>query len=129
MILVDTSAWVAFFRDRGRLAERVAVAVSDGDAVLCGPVLTELVRGLRSSERKRVLPLLEALDILSPPPDLWLAAGELGYVLARKGKTAKSLDLLIACYAIHHGATVLTDDADFSAMAESGVPIAVDRGR
>jgi predicted nucleic acid-binding protein len=129
MILVDTSAWVAFFRDRGRLAERVAIAVNDGDAVLCGPVLTELVRGLRPPERKRVLPLFEALETLDAPPDLWLAAGALGFQLARKGTTAKSLDLLIACYAMHHGATVLTDDADFSAMAAAGIPIAVDRGR
>jgi len=129
MILVDTSAWVAFFRDRGTLAERVAVAVAEGDAVLCGPVLTELVRGLRPPERKRVLPLLEALELLEAPPELWLTAGELGYRLARKGKTAKSLDLLIACYAMHHGATVLTDDADFSEMAAAGIPIAVDRGK
>ena len=129
MILVDTSAWIAFFRDRGRLAERVAIAVSEGEAALCGPVLTELVRGLRPPERKRVLPLLEALERLDAPPDLWLAAGELGYLLARKGRTAKSLDLLIATYAMHHGATVLTDDADFSEMAAAGIPIAVDRGK
>jgi predicted nucleic acid-binding protein len=120
MILVDTSAWVAFFRDRGTLAERVAVAVAEGDAV---------VRGLRPPERNRVLPLLEALELLEAPPELWLTAGELGYRLAQKGKTAKSLDLLIACYAMHHGATVLTDDADFSEMAAAGIPIAVDRGK
>lgn len=127
MILIDTSAWIAFFRDRAPLAEKVAKTIADGDAVLCGPVLTELMRGFRPEERRIVLPLLETLGVLDDPPGLWRAAGELGFRLARKGKTTKTLDLLIASYALHYGVALLTDDADFRTIAAAGVPLTLAR--
>jgi len=98
MILVDTSAWIEFFR--------------------------ELRRGLlNQSERRTVLPLLEACHILSQPAELWTEAGDLGFALRRRGVTPKTLDLLIAVYALHHSATLLTLDKDFVAMHKAGVPL------
>lgn len=124
MILIDTSAWIAFFRGRGELADRVDALIDTNDAATCGPVLTELHRGLRDTkERRRVLPLLAACALVQPPADLWLAAGELGYRLARKGVTAKSFDLLIAVHALHHDVALLTDDQDFATMRKHGVPL------
>ena len=66
-------------------------------------------------------PLLEALHQLAEPADLWTAAGDLGFVLARKGVTVKTLDLLIAAHALAHGAAVLTRDADFVAIERARV--------
>jgi predicted nucleic acid-binding protein len=58
--LVDTSARIEFFRDRAPLADQVDQLLAGDDAAVCGPVITELHRGLRSqAERRRVLPLLE----------------------------------------------------------------------
>jgi predicted nucleic acid-binding protein len=94
------------------------------EAVLCGPVTTELRRGLRSvSERRRVLPLLDALHVLAQPARLWEEAGDLGYALGRRGTTVKSLDLLIATYALAHGVPLLTGDRDFNAIRQAGVPL------
>jgi predicted nucleic acid-binding protein len=124
VILIDTSAWIAFFRGNAPLADRVDVLIESNDAAICGPIWTELRRGLRNpAERKRVLPLLASCHDLNPPPDLWNAAGDLGYLLARKGVTAKSFDLLIATHALHHDVALLTDDSDFMAMREHGVPL------
>ena len=121
MILVDTSAWIAFFRDTDPVAAAVDRALEADEAALCGPVITELRRGIKSAaEGRRVLPLLLSCHQLPQPADLWNEAGALGFALARKGLTVKSLDLLIATYALANGAPVLTLDRDFLAMARSG---------
>jgi tRNA(fMet)-specific endonuclease VapC len=120
MILVDTSAWVEFFRGREPIANTVDDLLANNEVALCGPVLTELRRGLRTSERRRVLPLLAACHLLSQPPALWEEAGELGFVLARRGATVKSMDLLIAVYALSHSIALLTKDADFTVLQKAG---------
>lgn len=124
MILVDTSAWIDFFRGRRPLADRVDDLLESDEVALCGPVVTELRRGLRSpSERRRVIPLLDGCHVLTQPPQLWEEAGELGHVLARKGVTVKSMDLLIATWALHHGVAVLAADSDFDLVRGAGIPL------
>ncbi len=90
---------------------------------LCGPVLTELVRGLRANERRTVLPLIEGCELLSQPADLWTEAGELGALLRKRGAAVKTLDLLIAVYGLAHSAPLLSLDADFVTMQKVGVPL------
>jgi len=121
LILIDTSAWVDFFRGR-KGSERVDELLESDAVALCGPVITELRRGLRSAaERRKVLPLLEACHLLDEPDDLWSEAGDLGFVLARKGVTVKTLDLLIAIYALKYNVPVLTSDADFAVIKDAGI--------
>jgi predicted nucleic acid-binding protein len=117
MILVDTSAWIQFFRGRGRLVTAVDQLLDTGEAALCGPIVTELRRGLRPTERARVLPLLDGCAWVETPEDLWTAAGDLGAALSRRGITVKTLDLLIATHAIASRTALLTDDRDFVAIA------------
>jgi predicted nucleic acid-binding protein len=125
MILVDTSAWIDFFRGAGQLANRVDELLVANEVALCGPVITELRRGLKSpAERRRVIPLFDACHDLEQPARLWEEAGELGYALARKGVTVKTLDLLIATYALSHGVALLASDSDFDAMRRAGIPLA-----
>ena len=122
MILVATSAWIGFFRDRGPVAALVDRALEDDDVALCGPVITELRRGFKSAaERSKTIPLLQACHQLSQPVTLWSDAGDLGFALARKGITVKSLDLLIATYALTNGTPVLTLDRDFRLIARAGI--------
>lgn len=124
MILVDTSAWIEFFRDRAPIASAVDEALSNDEAALCGPVEAELRRGLRSArERRVVLPLLEGCHRLAQPAQLWSEAGDLGFALRRRGVTPKTLDLLIASYALHHAVQLLTADKDFAAMHKAGIPL------
>jgi predicted nucleic acid-binding protein len=122
LILVDTSAWIAFFRDRGPVAAIVDQALEDDDVALCGPVFTELRRGFKSAaERSRTIPLLQACHQLHQTASLWNDAGDLGFALARKGITVKSLDLLIAAYALTNGTAILTLDRDFRLIAQAGI--------
>ena len=124
MILIDTSAWIDFFRGRDPLGRIVDDALAANDAAVCGPVETELRRGLlNEKERKRVLPLLSGCHWLRKPADLWIEAGDLGFHLRRRGIASKTLDLLIATYAISHSTALLTSDKDFLIMQKAGVPL------
>jgi predicted nucleic acid-binding protein len=122
VILVDTSAWIEFFRGRGPVAEQVDELIETDEATLCGPVVTELRRGLRSrAERNRVLPLLSGCHVLDQPANMWEEAGEIGWYLGQRGSTVKSLDLLIAAYALAHDVPILTVDRDFERMRRAGL--------
>ncbi len=126
MILIDTSAWIDFFRGRDPCASWVDEALATGEAALCGPVEMELRRGLLNErERKKVLPLLDGCHWLSTPDNLWVEAGELGYALRRRGVTPKTLDLLIAIYAVAHQVPLLTADGDCQYMKKAGIALTV----
>lgn len=126
MILVDTSAWIEFFRGRDPIARRVDELLESNDVAICGPVLTELLRGFRShADRNRVLPLLAACHQLTQPENLWEDAGEIGFALGRKGATVKTLDLLIATYALSHSVALLTKDRDFLLIQKAGLELAL----
>jgi predicted nucleic acid-binding protein len=124
MILVDTSAWIEFFRDREPVATRVDALLEANDVAICGPVVTELRRGLRSaSDRARVLPLLEACHLLDQPASLWEEVGDIGFSIRRVGINVKTVDLLIAAYAVSHAVPLLTMDRDFALVQQAGVPL------
>jgi predicted nucleic acid-binding protein len=122
LILVDTSAWIEFFRGRDPVARTVDELLDDDEVAICGPVVTEIRRGLRSrAERTRVLPLLEGCRLLAEPDALWVEAGDLGFLLRRRGATVKTLDLLIATHALAHGVPILSTDDDFAVMQRAGI--------
>jgi predicted nucleic acid-binding protein len=124
MILVDTSAWIEFFRGRDPVASKVDAALETNDVAICGPVITELRRGIRSrSDRARVLPLLAACHLLDQPTSLWEEAGDIGFSIGRRGVTVKTLDLLIAAYAMSHDVPLLTLDRDFASLQRAGIPL------
>ncbi|MSP25895.1 MAG: PIN domain-containing protein [Myxococcales bacterium] len=124
MVLVDTSAWIDFFRGSGSCAAPVDALLVSGEAALCGPIVTELRRGFGSpAERRRVMSLLDACHDLPEPARLWQEAGDLGYAIRRRGATVKSLDLLIATYALAAAVPLLTRDADFRIIRAAGIPL------
>jgi predicted nucleic acid-binding protein len=124
MILIDTPAWIDFFRGREPIAGLVDAALAHNEAALCGPVQAELRRGLANErERNQVLPLLDGCHVLDQPERLWSEAGDLGFALRRRGVSAKTVDLLIAIYALSHASRLLTTDKDFAAMQRAGVSL------
>lgn len=124
MILIDTSAWIDFFRGKDPISDMVEVSLKNNTAAICGPIFTELVRGFRSQkEKNQILPLFTGCHFLDQPDSLWEDAGQCGYQLKRKGANVKSMDLLIACYALAHGVPILTSDKDFFLMKKSGMSI------
>lgn len=61
-----------------------------------------------------------ACELLEQPSQLWEEAGELGFLPRCKGISPKTVDLLIAVYALTHFAELLTADKDFAAIEKVG---------
>jgi predicted nucleic acid-binding protein len=102
------------------MAGKVADLIEANRAAIAGPILTELLRGVRTvNERVQLQRFLEDCHWIGDPENLWAYAGELGALARRKGKTLKTLDLLIATYALQSGVPLLTSDSDYLQLKNS----------
>jgi predicted nucleic acid-binding protein len=114
-VLIDTSAWVDFFRGTPITADTVAKLIGKGEACICGVVSYELVQGAKSDdEALNLSSVLSALDYVEMTSDLWIRAGNLSAGLRKKGITLPMSDLLIGAIALEHGLEVLTLDDHFA---------------
>jgi predicted nucleic acid-binding protein len=118
-LLIDTSLWIDFTRARSpRTIKRfVAPYILHPDAHLAEPVAFEILRHATAAEAKQLTQQFQTLPMLATPPSLWTLATNLGQACRRKNLTVGSLDLLVAAVALHHGAEVVTFDADYQEIA------------
>ena len=122
MIVVDTSVWVDFFRDRGTWqVEHLAALISADDPVaLTDVVLTEILQGLPNDrEARRVERRLLAFDVLrlDTLDDFRRAASLYRQARTRGITIRRTLDCLIASVCVRHGVPLLHADADFDRLA------------
>jgi predicted nucleic acid-binding protein len=117
--LVDASVWIDFTRARSprHLKELIAPYVLDPEACLAEPIVFEILRYANERETQQLQEQFQTLPMLATPDDLWTEAAALGRHCRRGGITVGSLDLLIASVALHHGADLVTFDADFEQIA------------
>lgn len=113
-VLVDTSAWVDAFRGSSHsVMKTVDRLLGGGEAVLCGVVEMELRQGMRTAERGKVLPLLEAVPYVEVQRDDWRLAGEEWASLRASGVTIPPSDCLVAAIAMRRELQLLTTDSHF----------------
>jgi hypothetical protein len=118
MMLVDTSVWIELLN--GKVGSKLTEA-DLLDIVTCGPILQEVLQGLRDDPASEALrESLLALPVLSNPVPiaLFLSAAEIYRLGRAKGYTIRSsTDCLIAAIAIENGVPVWHKDRDFEAVA------------
>lgn len=118
LAVVDTSAWISFFRGDAAAIRRVDPLLSAGSAAVTGPILAEVLSGAGSrAEFDRLRDLFQGLDRLPDPPELWGRIAEARYALARKGHQASLVDLSIAVTCLDGAHKLVTRDGDFRAIA------------
>jgi len=116
-ILIDTSAWVDFFRGTSKTADTVAELIEKGQASICGVISYELIQGAKSDDEALHLSgVLSALHYIEMTSDLWISAGNISAGLRRKGITLPMSDLLVGAIALEHGIEVLTLDEHFASI-------------
>jgi tRNA(fMet)-specific endonuclease VapC len=116
-VLLDTTVWIDAFRGKTPQIVSVTQALLNDDRILvCGPVIFEIKRGLRPPDRKKILPLLDALIRLSVDETVWDAAGDLDASLRKKGTTIPPMDVIIAQVCLHHKVSLFTLDQHFSSI-------------
>lgn len=115
MVIADTSVWIPFFNQPGSPEKREIDALIDADRlVLVGVVLTELIQGCRTTrEANMIVSKLTGLCFLETSFSNWRRAGELSFLLRRKGITLPLSDLLIAALALEHRCQVYSLDPHF----------------
>ena len=110
--LIDTSAWISFFRGQEPVATAVDAALANGSAAICGMIELEVRQGLRSGEDE-LLDLLQSTIRLPTQETDFATAGDLLARLRRRGVTLPATDGLIAQVALSHGARLLENDRHF----------------
>ena len=121
MTLIDTSAWIEFFRKKGDRHVKACVAahVDMGEAAFCGPVQFELMAGARSSEMLMIRKALSFCRLLDFPIECWERAAELEKQLRQKGITAPRDDMFVAAAALHHRVPLYATDSHFSMIRDA----------
>jgi predicted nucleic acid-binding protein len=117
--LIDTNLWIHFTRARtSRALKRfIAPFILHPDAHLAEPIAFEVLRHATAADNKQLTQQFATLPMLATPARLWTEAADLGQECRRQNITVGSLDLLIAAIALHHGAEIITFDADFQKIA------------
>lgn len=117
--LVDTSAWVAWFRDAARVDALDALADDPGRLVTTELVLMEIRAGARDSELARIEYLLGILPSTPLRPDIDCSvAADLHRTARRSGLTIRSqIECMIAAVALRAEITVLHRDTDYGQLS------------
>lgn len=121
-ILIDTSAYAAFFRNHAE----VKVVVQEASEVFLNPiVLGELrsgfLKGRRPVENERQLALFLAsprCSVTAIDDDTSHRYAAIHAFLRRQGTPVSANDLWIAASAAQHGLTVVTLDGDFERIPQ-----------
>lgn len=119
-VLVDTSVWIDYLRDRVPAADALDELLRTREAAITDTVLLELLVGPtdegRAESLARFLSGFELLNQVSPV-DAEVAAA-LHRACRRAGETPRTkADCLVAAVAIRHGVPVLHADRDFDLIA------------
>lgn len=123
MILIDTSAWIEYFRGTGSpAAVEVRRLLSDypDQVVMCEPVAMEILCGTLDDGKYAMLEqLVNGLPSLAIDDAVDFRAAAAIYRSARRaGRTVRSInDCVIAAVAMRHGARVIHRDADYDVIA------------
>jgi len=113
-VLVDTSAWIEFFRGKEPYRRAVAQLIDDDRICCAGLVLGELLQGAKSTRELGTLKhFLHVFEFLEDSPAVWERAGELAYSMRRKGRSIGLSDCYLAAAALARGASILTLDRHF----------------
>ncbi|MCI5162804.1 MAG: PIN domain nuclease [Candidatus Electrothrix sp. AX5] len=124
-VLIDTSAWIDFFRDTGgAVGDMVAELIQLDQAYLTGPVMAELLHGAKGKrEMKNLEAVFATIPILDITGEDWLATGNSLQALRKKGCTVPLTDVLIASVAQRNNMAVLTLDKHFQYLSVECVEV------
>lgn len=129
--LVDSSAWIEYFRktgSRAHLQVRAMVRRESPNAGVTEPVIMELLAGARDARNfRRIERITNAMPLCQVDPLCDFAeAGALYKYLRDRGITIRSrIDCLIAAIASRRDATIVHADRDYDAIAAAHYPIRV----
>ena len=119
MVLVDTSVWIAFFREGpSSAAKKLDALLEEGEACICGLIEAELLPGLQKKDRNRVRALMTGLPSLETAADIWKDVTDIQERSLAQGLGPFSIpDLIVAAVALRHKVPLFSLDKHFLPIA------------
>ena len=124
MTLIDTSAWIEFFRPKGdaRVKALVRDLMTLKEAAYTCPVAFELLSGARKEELNDLKTGLDLATRIVLCSEHWDLAGSSNAALRAGGFKLPSSDLLIATVAHAQHLPLLAKDAHFEIIRKHSMP-------
>jgi hypothetical protein len=119
MVLVDTSVWIAFFRDKSSAAGKTLdTLLEEGAVCICGLIEAELIPGIKQDDRERVRSLLAGIRRIETPADIWPDVVKVQESALAQGLGPFSIpDLLLTSLALRNNLSVFSLDRHFEALS------------
>lgn len=121
MFVADSSVWIDYFLAReGREVALLDQALAeDSDVYLCGPILQEVLQGIRrEDESHRQMRNLMSFSVLETTRWTFIRAASLYRFLRARGVTVNSFDTAIAAVCLENRLPLLTcNRRDFEPLA------------
>lgn len=122
MILIDTSAWIHFFRDPDLQQSSLIRKVLREEKVVMGDlILVEVLQGLKTPTQARQVAVAFAglRNVILCGPEIAPLAAENYRTLRRAGVTVRStIDVIIATWCMENEALLIHSDRDFNPMRD-----------
>jgi tRNA(fMet)-specific endonuclease VapC len=118
-ILVDTSAWIEFFRKK---ESSVSLILREylklNQTYYTGPIAVELYQGAKTSKEVEVIDqLLETIHYVEITRSHYHHAGQISHKAARSGKIFSIVDLILAVVAHDEQLNLLSLDTHFKEIS------------
>lgn len=119
MVIIDTSAWIEFFRRQGAAEVKLAMRglLDDYEATLCGPTEMEFLGGTSPHEKDRIQAWFNVLPYVRSNQRLWRKAANTCSLLRKNGLTIPWNDALIATIGLEQDCRIYAIDQHFTAMS------------
>jgi predicted nucleic acid-binding protein len=119
MVLVDTSVWIAFFREKSSTAAKALdTLLEEGEVCICGLIEAELIPGLRQNDRERVRSLLAGVSRIEISPDIWSNILKIQESALTQGLGPFSIpDLILTALAIRNNIPIFSLDRHFEDLS------------
>jgi predicted nucleic acid-binding protein len=122
MILVDSSVWIDLFAGKHTKATNYVISAINEtqDLCICGPIITEVLQGIRSDkEYEKVKSILSELIYLPISKSTFFRSASIYRSIRKNGKTIHSpIDCIIASICLEHEVKLLHNDKDFIVISQ-----------
>ena len=122
MVLVDSSVWIDFFKNKPTREVMVLKDALKNDSVLmCEIVAMEVLRGISDDRQflqiKNLFSSLEQVRVINP--EKWNKAIDWFRFIRKQGFSVRSqMDILLALFCYETGIPILHNDRDFSVIQQ-----------
>lgn len=116
MILIDSSAWIEYYRPKGRedFKRLILAAISRDEAAINGIIEVEVLSFTRTQKEYRELASdFSSFHYLPLEKAVFARAAQMGFALRGKGATIPAVDLTIAACALESKSLLLHCDTHY----------------